>query len=132
MFSIADLLDRAKRSSNIVSDYQLSKILRINQSKLSNYRSGRALPNVEMLESLCALSGDDVAVIVAQVEATRCADGPARATWLMIANRLQSAAKSAVLTLFFAISFIAAQADSAMAATVSTLKPVAVNSLYIV
>lgn len=67
MFSIAELLERAKEKSGIYSDYRLAKVLRINQSKLSNYRHGRNLPDVEMLEALCALSGDDAGLVAALV-----------------------------------------------------------------
>lgn len=52
MFSIANLLERAKAGGNIESDYRLAKVLRINQTRLSNYRSGRSLPNVEMIEAM--------------------------------------------------------------------------------
>jgi hypothetical protein len=119
MFSIAGLLERAKARSNLVSDYQLAKVLRINQSKLSNYRHGRGLPNAEMIEALCALSGDDAGVIVAQVEAARATDGPVKTMWLSVAARLSGAAGSAILSLVITIGLIAP--DQAQASTTAQL-----------
>jgi hypothetical protein len=132
MFSIADLLDRAKKNAGIDSDYRLAKVLQINQTKLSNYRHGRNLPNVEMVEALCALSGDDAGLMVAQVEAARAADGPVRNMWLSVAARLRGAAQTAILSVCFAIALIAAPASDARAMTVDAAKTGQVNLLYIV
>ena len=132
MFSIAHLLERAKAQANIESDYRLAKVLRINQSALSNYRSGRSLPNTEILEALCALSGDDAGVIVAQVEAARAAPGPVQNMWLSVAARLQGAATTAILSVCFAIALIASPASDARAATLNAYHADKVNLLYIV
>lgn len=107
MFSVAELLERAKSNARIESDYRLAKVLRINQSALSNYRSGRSLPNVEIVEALCALSGDDAGLMVAQVEAARAADGPVRNMWLSVAKRLAGGAQTAILSVLLAIVFVA-------------------------
>lgn len=132
MFSIADLLDRAKSNAKIESDYRLAKVLRINQSAVSNYRHGRNLPNVEMIEALCALSGDDAGLIVAQMEAHRAEAGPVRNMWLSVAKRLQGAATTAILSVCFAISLIALPATDARAATLDAYRDGSVNLLYIV
>lgn len=131
MFSIANLLERAKQNANIESDYRLAKILRINQSAISNYRAGR-LPNVEILEALCALSGDDAGLIVAQVEADRAAEGPVRAMWLSVAKRLSGGASTAILSVLFSIVLIATPSSPASAAGLDYLKAVSVKCLYIV
>ena len=83
MFSIAQLLDSSKANARIESDYRLAKVLRINPSAISNYRTGVSLPNVEIIEALCALSGDDAGLIVAHVEAARAKPWPVRAMWAM-------------------------------------------------
>lgn len=119
MFLIAELLERAKAHGNIESDYRLAKVLRINQTRLSNYRNGRSLPNVEMIEALCALSGDDAGLIVAQVEAARAADGPVRTMWLSVAKRLAGGATTAILSAVFAIALIAGYAPPAGAGEVN-------------
>lgn len=132
MFSIADLLERAKQNAHLESDYRLAKVLRINQSALSNYRAGRNLPNVEIVEALCALSGDDAGLLVAQVEAQRAADGPVRAMWLSVAKRLSAGASTAILSVLFAIGLIAVQPMNTGASGPNDFKTVKANSLYIV
>lgn len=132
MFSIAELLDRAKVKGNIESDYRLAKILRINQTLISNWRHGRNLPNPEMIEALCALSGDDAGLVVAQVEAARAADGPVRAMWLSVAKRLAGGASTAILSVLFAIGFIAASPDTARDGQLVDQKISATDLLYIV
>ena len=116
MFSIANLLERAKVTAHLESDYRLAKVLRINQSALSNYRNGRNLPNVDILEALCALSGDDAGLIVAQVEAERAKEGPVKTMWLSVAKRLQGGASTAILSVLFAISLLAGYAQPVRAA----------------
>lgn len=131
MFSIANLLDRAKSNANIESDYRLAKVLRINQSAISNYRAGR-LPNVEIIEALCALSGDDSGLVAAQVEAERAADGPVRAMWLNVAKRLSGGASTAILSVLFTISLIAGYSTDSRAGALHYAYKVKCNSLYIV
>ena len=128
---IAELLERAKQNARIESDYRLAKVLRINQSALSNYRAGR-LPNVEILESLCALSGDDAGLMVARVEALRAADGPVRAMWLSVAKRLAGGASTAILSVVFAIALLAGSPGPARAADGQPLKTANWHFLYIV
>lgn len=132
MFSIANLLERAKAQANIESDYRLSKVLSINQSAISNYRIGRSWPNDKILSQLCALSGDDVAVVAAQVQAERAQSDEGKTMWLMIAKRLSGVASTAILSVLFAIGLIAAPVQSARAGEVVDSQSVRVNSLYIV
>ena len=132
MYSIADLIERAKSNSNIESDYRLSKIIGINQSAFGNYKAGRSWPTDKILSQLCALSGDDVAVVAAQVQAERSQSEEGRGMWLMIAKRLQGAATTAILSVCFAISLIALPATDARAATVEAYRDGGVNLLYIV
>lgn len=132
MFSIASLLDRAKVNANLESDYRLAKVLRINQSALSNYRAGRSYPNHEICEALCALSGDDAGVIVAQIEAEKAAEGPVKMMWLGVAKRLAGGAQTAILSVLFAISLIAGGAVDARASGLDDAQSVKSKSLYIV
>ena len=132
MFSIAQLLDSAKANARIESDYRLAKVLRINPSAISNYRTGVSLPNVEIIEALCALSGDDAGLIVAHVEAARAKPGPVRAMWEKVALRLAAGATTAILSVCFAISLIAMPARDARAATVHAYQSAEFSLLYIV
>lgn len=132
MFSIANLLDRAMSRGQIVSDYQLAKVIGITHQAMSAYRAGKTLPNARVLEQLCALSGDDAGLVAAEVEAARAADGPVRNMWLSVAARLRGAAQTAILSVCFAIALIAFPASDARAVTVDAYKTGSVNLLYIV
>ncbi len=113
MFSIAKLLDTAKAKAGIDSDYQLAKLIEINQSAVTNYRSGRSLPNEQVLQRLCALSGDDLDIVAAQVQSRRSMNEEARQLWQRVAQRLQAGV--AQVCMLFAIAFIAFGVDSARA-----------------
>ena len=89
MFSVAVWLDSVKAKAGISSDYGLAKLIEKNQSLITNYRAGRSMPEAEIVMKLCELSGDDPAVILAQIQAARAQDGKARSLWESIAQRLQ-------------------------------------------
>lgn len=78
MISIANLLDAAKAKAGIESDYRLAKVIGITHSVVSSYRVGKSMPNDKILAQLCALSGDDVAVVAAEIQAGEfgCANDP--------------------------------------------------------
>ena len=132
MFSIANLLERAKANANFESDYRLAKVLSINQSAISNYRVGRSWPNEKILAQLCALSGDDVGVIAAQVQAERAQSPEGKSMWMMVAARLAGRASTAFLSVVFAIALIAGYTGNAWATGLIDSKTPRVNMLYIV
>jgi transcriptional regulator with XRE-family HTH domain len=132
MFSVADLLERAKAHGNIESDYRLAKVIGISHGTMTGYRSGKSKPDARVLEQLCALSGDDVAVLAAQLQAERERTPEAKQVWMMIAKRLAGGATTAILSVCFAIALIAAPASEARASTVNAYKTGNVTLLYIV
>ena len=132
MVLIAHLLERAKARSNIESDYRLAKVLSINSSAIYNYRAGLSFPNDKILTQLCALSGDDVAVLAAEIQAERSRSEEGKSMWLMIAKRLSGTASTAVMSVCLAIVLIAGSAREAVASSLPTLKTQLTNSLYIV
>ena len=132
MFSIANLLERAKQNANLESDYRLAKVLSINQSAISNYRVGRSWPNEKILAQLCALSGDDVGVVAAQVQAERAQSPEGKSMWMMVAARLAGRASTAFLSVVFAIALVAGYTGNAWASVPQASKTCKVNMLYIV
>ena len=132
MFSVANFLDRAKARASIDSDYRLAKVIGITHSVISGYRAGKSLPNESVIEQLCGLSGDDPDYIAAQIQAARAKEGPARVMWSRIAARLAGGATTAILSVCFAISLIAASASDARATTIDAYKSGEVDLLYIV
>ena len=98
MSLVSDLLDKSKTYANIDSDYRLAKIIGITHSAVSSYRMGKTLPNEKVLSQLCAITGDDVAVIAAQIQSERSQSPEAKNLWLMVAKRLSGAALTVILS----------------------------------
>lgn len=132
MFSVANLLERAKKNANIESDYRLAKVISINQSAFGNYKAGRSWPSDKILAQLCALSGDDVGIVVAQVQAERASTEEGKSMWMMIAKRLAGGASTAILSVCFAIALIAGYASPAQAGEDGHAQKSKVDFLYIV
>lgn len=132
MFSIAEFLDAVKAAAKIESDYRLAKVIGISHGGMTNYRTGRNLPNEKVIQQLCALSGHDPDLIAAQVQAARAQSDEGKALWLRVANRLSGVASPAILSVLFAISLIAVPAQSARAGALIHLENVKVKLLYIV
>lgn len=132
MYSVANLLDRAMKNGNIETHYRLAKVIGISQGAMGGYKSGKTMPDARVLEQLCALSGDDLAVVAAQIQAERERTPEARKVWLMIANRLAGGVTTAILSVVFGVLFSAVPLDSARAAAHSTAQNPQPNLLYIV
>ena len=132
MFSIANLLDAAMAKGQIVSDYQLAKVIGISHQAMTHYRMGRTLPNEKVIAQLCALSGDDPDVIAAQIQAARSKSPEAKNLWLRVAARMSGVASTAILSVVFAIGLIAGYAEPARASGLNGIKTVCSNLLYIV
>ena len=107
MIFIANLLDAAMAKGQIASDYQLAKVIGISHQAISGYRMGLALPKDKVIAQLCALSGDDPHLIVAQIQAERASSPEAKNLWLSMAKRLAGGASTAILSVLIAIFFVA-------------------------
>ena len=95
MFQISETLDRAMAAHNLPSDYKLALVMGIDSKSLSNYRHNKTLPDVRVLSKLCLLTGDDPALLTAQVEYARAKDDETRSIWADIAERLKLTTKTA-------------------------------------
>ena len=129
---IASLIERARVNAKIESDYRLAKIIGINQSAFGNYKAGRSMPNDKILSQLCALSGDDPHLMMAQIQAERASSDEARNLWQTLVKRLAGGASTAVLSVLFTISLIAGYAQPARAGDLLSSTIAQVKSLYIV
>lgn len=132
MFSVALLLDRAKANGRIESDYRLAKVIGISHSVISGYRAGKSMPDARVLEQLCALSGDDLAVVAASIQSERERTPEGKAVWLGIAKRLAGGAQTAILSVLVAIGLIAGNVVDARAATHEGAENQKFDFLYIV
>ncbi|MGE0350401.1 DUF3693 domain-containing protein [Hydrogenophaga sp.] len=102
--NMVSLLDNAKVAHRLPSDYKLALVLGIDQKSLRNYRDSKTLPDARVLVKLCELTGDDPAILLAEIEEQRAKTDEAKALWHQIAARLQSAAAAGVFSVVFLIA----------------------------
>lgn len=82
--NVASLLDKAKTVHRLSSDYKLALVMGISPSSLAHYRTGKTLPDTRVISILCGLTGDDPALIAAEVEEMRATSPEARKIWRSI------------------------------------------------
>lgn len=105
--NISSILDRAKVMHSLPSDYKLALVMGISHNSLASYRAGKTLPDARVLVKLCELSGDDPALMLAEIEEQRAKSEEARALWHQIAQRLQSTLHAAVLAVLVSVVGVA-------------------------
>lgn len=116
MRTINQVLDKAQRVQKVKSDYKLGLCLGIGANSLSNYRTGKTLPDDKACLKLAPAMGEDPAVLVAEMQAQRSKDEETRALWLSIAARLQAGIANCKFLAVLAIVSIAGAALPAWAA----------------
>ena len=127
--NIAALLDKAQVIHSLRSDYKLALVMGVSASSLTSYRQGKTMPDARVISKLCALTGDDPALLLAQIEADRAKTDEARALWREVVLRLQSTLHAAIFSvLTSAVLFGALPSD----AHAKTAHGGPVHSLYIV
>lgn len=105
VINIAALLDKAQVIHRLPSDYKLALVMGISHSSLTSYRQGKTLPDARVISKLCELTGDDAAVLLAQIEEKRAKTDEARTLWHMVAQRLQAGAAAAIFSVLFVLGF---------------------------
>lgn len=100
--NVAALLDKAKVMHRLPSDYKLAVVMGVRLTTLTNYRTGKTLPDARIIGLLCDLTGDDPALLAAEIEEQRAATPEARAIWHQVAVRLQQAAAAGVFSVLAA------------------------------
>jgi transcriptional regulator with XRE-family HTH domain len=103
--NIALLLDKAKVIHRLSSDYKLALVMGVKLTTLSNYRAGKTLPDARVIRLICDLTGDDPALMAAEVEEQRAKTDEARNLWHMVAQRLQAGAAAAIFSVLFVLGF---------------------------
>jgi transcriptional regulator with XRE-family HTH domain len=98
---VAGLLDKAISIHRLSSDYKLALVMGISASSLTSYRHGKTLPDARVIGKLCELTGDDPALLLAEIEAQRAKTDEARALWLEVVQRLQSTLHVVILSALF-------------------------------
>lgn len=100
--NVAALLDKAIVTHSLSSDYKLALVMGVSHNTLSSYRHGKTLPDARVISKICALTGDDPAVLLAEIEAERAKTDEARALWREVIQRLQSTLHAAVFSVLTA------------------------------
>lgn len=103
--NIAALLEKAKVIHSLPSDYKLALVMGISHSALTSYRQGKTLPDARVISLICDLTGDDRALLAAQIEEQRAKTDEARNLWHLVAQRLQAGAAAAIFSVVCALGF---------------------------
>lgn len=94
MSNVALLLDKAKKTLNANSDAELARHLGVTRASVSNWRTGRNLPDVVQCATLAGLTGEPLAKVLGIVGEARAISREEKAVWHRLAT---SAAALAVL-----------------------------------
>jgi len=122
MRTTTDYLDALKTRLGVSSDYQLSKVMKVRQSLISNYRTGRShFDDAMAIEVAKTLEVDPGEVLAAmQAERTKCP--AAKKAW----QRLSESLMAGLLACFIGVSGMAPAPVSASSGAVQ-----ATGNLYI-
>ena len=121
MFDVQAFLDRAKAAAGVESDYALGrKVLGYTTTgTVTNWRSGRSMPDERAIVKLCELTGDEPAFVAAQIQALRASSDTARELWERIAEMVKTAGHFVMLPAVLALVFIALAPEPARATALS-------------
>lgn len=98
MVNIASLLDKAKLIHSLKSDYKLAIVMGVQHGSLRNYRDGKTLPDARVILKICELTGEDPALLAAEIEAARAKTDEGKALWTEMAKRLSVAAAAGIVS----------------------------------
>lgn len=94
---MSKVIDEAKKSLDVESDYALAKKLDIPNPRISEYRSGKARPDAYACARLAEALGMDPFELLAQVEAETEKNEGRRAYWKKIAEKMAATSMAAFL-----------------------------------
>lgn len=119
MFDIDDFLDRAKKAAGVTSDYALGvKVLGFPKSTtVTNWRSGRSMPDERSILKLCELTGDNPFYVATMIQSMRAANDDAAGLWRQLADQVKKGSKAVLMTAGIAVILSAALPSEALAFT---------------
>lgn len=92
-----DFLDEVKRFHGLKSDYQLARYLKITDSRVSFYRTGKSRFDEDTCILIAKCLNCDPGYVMACVSGERTKSEPARAEWARVARLLGGLAASVLL-----------------------------------
>lgn len=127
--NVAALLDKAKVIHRLPSDYKLALVMGVRTTSLTNYRTGKTLPDARVIRLICDLTGDDPVLLLAEIEAERAKTDDARALWRQVVERLQSTLHAAIFSVLAGMVLAGGFPSDAAASGISHRQ---LDALYIV
>ena len=85
MGDVALLLDKAKKTLNANSDAELARQLGVTRASVSNWRTGRNLPDVVQCATLAGLTGEPLAKVLGIVGEARAISREEKSVWRKLA-----------------------------------------------
>jgi hypothetical protein len=116
---MGSLLDKARVIHRLPSDYKLALVLGVDQKSLRNYKDAKTLPDARVISLICDLTGDDPALLLAQIEEQRAKTSEARTLWHEVVTRLQAGATAAIFAVVFQVVGMVGFPNDASAAPVN-------------
>lgn len=96
MSDVALLLDKAKNTLKASSDAELARHLGVTRASVSNWRTGRNLPDVVQCATLAGLTGEPLARVLGIVGEARAISREEKAVWHKLATSVAAAILLAV------------------------------------
>lgn len=93
MSNVAVLLDKAKITLKASSDAELARHLGVTRASVSNWRTGRNLPDVVQCATLAGLTGEPLARVLGIVGEARAISREEKAVW----HKLAASAAAVIL-----------------------------------
>lgn len=127
MSNVAVLLDKAKTTLKASSDAELARHLGVTRASVSNWRTGRNLPDVVQCATLAGLTGEPLARVLGIVGEARAISREEKAVWHKLATSV-----AAVILLAVAIPLPATPAQAAQRAGMALISQNLVGNAYYV
>lgn len=127
MNDVAVLLDKAKMTLKASSDAELARHLGVTRASVSNWRTGRNLPDVVQCATLAGLTGEPLARVLGIVGEARAISREEKAVWHKLATSV-----AAVILLAVAIPLPAAHANGAQRAALALISQNSTENAYYV
>jgi predicted transcriptional regulator len=94
MLKTTELLDLARERQGGVSDYRLAQLLKVDQTSVSNYRTGRSSPKNPVAMRLAELCELDPAEVMTWVNIERATTPEERSAWEVMLQRVSRTSRA--------------------------------------
>lgn len=124
MNDVAVLLDKAKKTLSANSDAELARQLGVTRASVSNWRTGRNLPDVVQCATIAGLTGEPLAKVLGIVGEARAISAAEKKVWRRLAT--------SAVALFLMLAATLPAAPCANATEAATLRVIDGGNVYYV